>query len=418
MTVFVALAAAMVLLALALVVVPLLRHAPTGSAEEDPTLIVLADAARELQAQRSSGSLSAAEYASALRELEQQALQSRTQPARPGGTGSSLRASWGAALATAIALPLFAALLYLVVGQPMAISGSSLQAGAAGSAHPPGDNAIAALSQRLARDGGDAEGWVLLARSSFQARRIDEALNAYRKATTLQADNADLWVEYANTLAIANDRNLSGEPAQLVARALQLDPDNLNALAFAGLAALQGGDRGLALRHWRRLEALVPAESEDRARVRDLIARAQGDPAPAGAPAQAAAVARAGRGPEPGAAGAPSIHGTVSIAPELASRVAPTDTLFVFARAPGGPPMPLAATRTRAAGWPVAFTLDDSSAMGSGRALSQSGSVHIVARISRLGSPSAQPGDIEGTIQNVAVGNRDVRVVLDRVVER
>lgn len=415
MTLFVALAAAMVLLALALVVVPLLRHVPARGANDDPALVVLADAADELQAQRVSGALSDAEYARTLRELEQQALQSHAASARSGGVGSSLRANWGAALATAIAMPLVAVALYLAVGQPSAINGNRPLVGAGGSPHLPGDNAITALSQRLARDGNDAEGWVLLARSSFQARRIDEALNAYRKATALQGGNADLWVEYANTLAIANDRKLSGEPTQLVARALEIDPDNLNALAFAGLAALQGGDRGLALRHWQRLQSLVPDGSEDHERIAALIARAQGEPPPARTTLAAQAVQRP---VEPGTAGAPSIRGTVSLDAALASQVAPTDTLFVFARAPSGPPMPLAAMRTRATGWPVAFTLDDSSAMAPGQALSQSGRVHIVARISRLGSPSAQPGDIEGTIESVAVGASDVRVVLSRVVGR
>lgn len=412
MTLFVVLAAAMVLLALAVVVVPLLRHVPASGANDDPALVVLADAADELQAQRVSGALSDAEYARALRELQQQALQSHAALSRSGGVGSSPRANWGAALATAVALPLVAVALYLSVGQPSAINGNRPLAG---SPHLPGDDAITALSQRLARDGNDAEGWVLLARSSFQARRIDEALNAYRKATALQGGNADLWVEYANTLAIANDRKLSGEPTRLVERALEIDPDNLNALAFAGLAALQGGDRGLALRHWQRLQSLVPDGSEDRERIAALIARAQGEPRPASAtvPAQAAE-----RPVETGAASTPSIRGTVSLDAALASQVAPTDTLFVFARATDGPPMPLAAMRTRAAGWPVAFTLDDSSAMGQGRVLSQSGRVQIVARISRLGSPGAQPGDIEGTMEGVAVGASDVRVVLNRVVGR
>jgi len=159
----------------------------------------------------------------------------------------------------------------------------------------------------------------------------------------------------------------------------------------------------------------VPDGSEDRERIAALIARAQGEPRPASATVPAQAVERP---VETGAASTPSIRGTVSLDAALASQVAPTDTLFVFARATDGPPMPLAAMRTRAAGWPVAFTLDDSSAMGQGRALSQSGRVQIVARISRLGSPGAQPGDIEGTMEGVAVGASDVRVVLNRVVGR
>lgn len=405
---FLALAAAMVLLALALVIVPLLRHAERA-APADPALAVLADRLREIDAEHAAGTLGDAEHERARQELERQALQAREDA--PAHDPASLRANWGAALATAIALPLAAALLYASVGTPAAIDGRGLQvAAAADPAHPPQDEAITALSERLARDGGDAEGWVLLARSYFQLGRTQDALNAYRKATALQADNPDLWVEYANTLATTHNRDLSGEPAQLVERALQLDPNNLNALAFAGLAALQRGERDTAVQHWRRLEAQLPEDSEDRARIGEWIARAQGQ-APAAKVATAAETSTA-------PAARPEIRGTVVIDGALASQVAPADTLFVFARAEDGPPMPLAAVRTRASGWPVAFTLDDSSAMAEGLALSRHPRVNIVARVSRLGNANAQPGDIEGRLEGVALGRQDVRVVLDRVVGR
>jgi cytochrome c-type biogenesis protein CcmH len=40
-----------------------------------------------------------------------------------------------------------------------------------------------------------------------------------------------------------------------------------------------------------------------------------------------------------------TIGGTVSLAPALAARAAPTDTVFIFARASEGPRMPLAILR-------------------------------------------------------------------------
>ncbi len=418
MMAFLLLATAMVLLALALVIVPLLRAKAVAGAG-DGSLTVLADAMRELEAERAAGDLSDAEYQQARQRIEQQALQvqQREAHARDG----HWRANWGAALATAIVLPFFVALLYLAVGQPSALNPDAPAARlAGGAARSTDDDAIKALSRRLDKDGGDAEAWVLLARSYFQVSRTHDALNAYRKATALTPDNPDLWVEYANTLAIANGRQLAGEPAQLVERALKLDPDNLNALAFAGLAALQRDDRTGALRHWQRLQALLPEGSDDRPRIASLIARAQGQ-APhesALAPPTGAVVAAQAAVPVAARSAAPTIRGTVTLSAALASQVAPTDTLFVFAKAPEGPPMPLAAVRTRAGGWPVDFTLDDSSAMVQGMALSRFERVHLVARISRLGNASAQPGDIEGVLETVAVGSSEVRLVLDRVIQR
>lgn len=416
MITFMGAAAVMVLLALALVIVPLLRHRPPA-AGGDESLTVLADGMRELDAELAAGTLSDVEHQNARQELQRQALQVQLCDDQAGQ--ANLRANWGAALGTAIALPLLVALLYGVVGQPSAMSAPGVQARAPAQAtepHASDDRAIAALSERLAKNASDGEGWVLLARSYFQTRQLQPALDAYRKAVALMGDNADLLVEYANTLAISNDRTLAGEPEQLVESALKLDPNNFNALAFAGLAAFQRGDRALALRHWRHLESLIPAGSDDdRARIQSLIARAQDGgetaPAPTAVRATAAEVSAPSGMPR-------EIRGTVTVDPALAGRVAPSDTLFVFAKASDGPPMPVAAVRTRAAGWPVTFTLDDTSAMTQDRALSQFDRVQIVARVSRLGSATAQPGDIEGTLERVSVGSRDVRVLMNRVIGR
>ncbi|MGE0803133.1 MAG: hypothetical protein AB7O55_32950 [Lautropia sp.] len=361
-------------------------------------------------------------------------------PAAPAASGSSattVAGRWPAALATAIGLPLTVMIVYALVGHPRALTGATDPH--RGVLADPGhsDAAVNVLARRLQTDDNDGQGWMLLARSWLQLSRIPEALAAYGKATALVPDDADLWVEYANTTAIANGRRLAGEPARLVERALQIDPDNLNALALAGMVAFQADDAALALTHWRRLESLVPPGSEDRDRVSEMIARAEGKaaadlPGPGRAAIASAAPGDTPAGPSPTTSTVPAaptmpaasavpaartIRGTVTVAAELAAKVAPTDTLYVFARGVDGPPMPLAAVRTRAREWPVSFMLDDSSAMTEGLMLSRYPRVDVVARVSRLGTPAAQPGDIEGRLENVALGS-EVRVVLDRVVGR
>lgn len=414
MTLFMAIAVCMVLAALAIIIVPLLRSS-RRTARQGQDLMVLADGLRELDAERAAGDMGAPEYERARLDLERQALQS--QQAADINVEGSLRANWGVALVTAIALPLLAGGLYLSIGQPGTLKPGAAQVAQVNGddAHAPDDAAVAALQARLAKDDKDVEGWVLLARSYFQMRRVDDALNAYRKATTLVADNPDLWVEYANTLAIAHNRDLSGEPTQMVERALKIDPNNFNALAFAGLAAFQRDDRAVALQYWERLKTLLPPGSEDNKRIDELIARAGGNVVAAG---QGSAQTPSTQLTAVAPAGAVAIHGTVALNSALASQVAAADTLFIYARAPEGPPMPLAAVRAQATGWPVSFTLDDSSAMVAERALSKFPHVNLIARISRTGSPAAQPGDIEGSIDNVALGSKNVRIVLDRVVGR
>lgn len=402
---FMALAAVMVLAALAVVIVPLVRRTQRTTRHGED-LTVLADGMRELDAELAAADVDQAEYDRARTELERQAL--RSAQAAQAQAQSSQRANWAVALATAIALPLLAATLYLTVGQPAAIGSANALAQAGGAPQAPDEATIAALKARVAKDAQDTEGWVLLARANFQLGHMDDAIAAYAKATGLVADNANLWVEYANTLAIAHNRDLAGEPTAMVERALKLDPNNFNALAFAGLAAFQRGDHATALRHWQHLKTLLPAGGDDAKAIDDLIARAGGDaqaPAPESAPAAA---------PQ----GKTAIGGTVTLASALAGKVTATDTLFVFARAPDGPPMPLAAVRMSASAWPASFMLDDSSSMVQSMRLSKFPKVNLVARVSKSGSATPQPGDIEGHIDDVATGSQGVHIVLDRIVER
>jgi cytochrome c-type biogenesis protein CcmH len=133
--------------------------------------------------------------------------------------------------------------------------------------------------------------------------------------------------------------------------------------------------------------------------------KAPSSPAPA---PQAAAL--------PGALPGATIGGTVSLAPALSSRAAPTDTVFIFARASEGPRMPLAILRKQVKDLPVAFTLDDSMAMAPNFALSNFPSVIVGARISKSGSASPQSGDLEGLSPAVRIGATGLAVVIDRTV--
>jgi cytochrome c-type biogenesis protein CcmH len=118
-----------------------------------------------------------------------------------------------------------------------------------------------------------------------------------------------------------------------------------------------------------------------------------------------------------GSAGAAkSVSGMVTVAPEFASKIASTDTIFVFARAEGGPRAPLAVLRGSARELPLRFALDDTMAMSPQWNLSRAGDVRIEARVSRSGNAVPQPGDVFGSSAVVKPGAKDVRIVLDKVM--
>lgn len=110
------------------------------------------------------------------------------------------------------------------------------------------------------------------------------------------------------------------------------------------------------------------------------------------------------------------VAGTVSLAPELADQVSPEETVFLFARQPEGPPMPLAIQRLQVKDLPYRFQLDDSHAMTE-RVLSSVPQVIVVARVSRSGQAMPWPGDLEGQSGVVTVGTGGLEIVINRVLQ-
>lgn len=113
---------------------------------------------------------------------------------------------------------------------------------------------------------------------------------------------------------------------------------------------------------------------------------------------------------------ASSIEGVVMIDPALATKVAPTDVLFVIVKRPSGPPRPLAAVRIDHPKFPQPFEVTNADVMLQGSELK--GVVSIIARLDKDGNAGpAQPGDIEGEYARnpTMVGAKNVEIVLNAV---
>ena len=302
-----------------------------------------------------------------------------------------------------------------LAGVPLASAPRSTGDDAA--AHDTGAAPIAAMVERLAarlqERPEDADGWAMLARSYAVLDRYAEAVPAYRKALALSgAEDAGLLADLADAIGVVNNHNLAGEPAQLVERALKAEPDHLKALALAGKAAFDRKDYAAAVRHWERAVQVAPPDIGDLDQVRASIAEARqlgGLPPAKASPADATAAAA-----PPNA----SVSGTVSLAPELTARASPQDTVFIYARAVDGPPMPLAILRRQVADLPFEFRLDDSLAMSPTARLSSQSRVVVAARVSRSGDATPRPGDLAGQSAPVALGASGLKIVIARTVEQ
>ena len=78
--------------------------------------------------------------------------------------------------------------------------------------------------------------------------------------------------------------------------------------------------------------------------------------------------------------------------------------------------MPLAVVRPTVAELPRAFKLDDSMAMTPAARLSAAGEVVVEARVSKTGSATPSPGDLQGSSAPIKPGARDVLIVINDVV--
>lgn len=417
-SVFWVVVALLLLGALLMLLPPLWRPRSLDGAVEaaEVNLAVYRDQVGEVRQAAEEGLIAPEAIGSAQDDIHHRALEETRPAAVRSDAAPARRTAW----ALGLLLPLASVLTYLSLGDPQAIGqrgATGTQAAAAGGAqHSVSaeqiEGMVANLALRLQSQPDDAEGWMMLGRSYTALGRYPDAVTAFRRAVALVPGDATLLSDFADVLGMAQGKRLAGEPARLVQQALDADPKHVKALALAGSVAFEARDYPAARGYWERLIAVVPAESDIARSVRGSIAQAQ-QLEQGGAQAGAAPDAGAGRA-RPAAAGA-VVRGEVRIAPELMSRVAPGDTLFVFARAVQGPRMPLAIARMPVDGWPRSFSLDDSMAMSPDLRLSAFGPVNIGVRISRSGDATPRSGDLVGEAGPVAPGTGQVTVVVDRV---
>ena len=407
MTVFLALAAVMMTGALLVVLPPLLARREAETSDRGAANIeLLRRALEDNDAELRAGAIDRGQWESARREIERRAVEESqvTDGERPALAARSPRI----ALLLAVVLPMAAIAMYIVLGEPRALSGRPPAAQAAAGHAAENEQMLAmadSLAKRLNAAPEDGEGWAMLGRTYAYVGRLQDALNAFEEAIKRRPDDARLLADYADVYAGARGGgSLAGEPEKLLKRALALDPNQPKALALAGTIAFQKKDFATAARDWERALAVLPQDSEFAKQITAGLAEARaalGQTQPKSAAA-------------PVAANATSVSGTVTITPALARRASPDDTLFVFARLPEGGGPPLAVVRAIVRELPLKFSLDDSMAMGPENKLSGAARVVITARITKSGGVVPQPGDLEGASKPVTPGASGVAVLIDK----
>jgi cytochrome c-type biogenesis protein CcmH len=358
----------------------------------DVNVSIYRDQLRELEGDLGAGKLAQADYDRARGELEARLLEDVAVPdASPARRGAR-----GAAIALVAGVPVLAVIVYAAIGSPAALSPQS-DPHAAVSAEQ-----IEAMVERLAakmrENPEDPDGWKLLGRSYSVLGRFADAADAYAKAAVRAPRDAQLLADFADALAMARGQSLEGEPEKLVHRALEIDPNNMKALALAGTIEFNRRQFAAAAGYWKRMLPQVEPGTEDARIIQNNINEAlqmAGSPVPA----------------------EKALQGTVSLSAKVKDKAGPDDTVFIYARAAEGPQMPLAVQRVKVRDLPAKFSLNDAMAMAPGMAISAHPRVIVTARISKSGQAAPQPGDLQGASKPVANDATAVAVVIDSVVK-
>lgn len=277
-------------------------------------------------------------------------------------------------IALTVALGVAGCALYVLVGTPEAATPRTETA-----ASNDLQQGIRDLQQALEREPQRADGWALLGRSQLALGQTEEANTAFERAVALAPDEAPVLVEAAQARAQGHaTRQFDDTALQWLRHAQQVDPNSERAAWLIGVALRQRGQNAEAAQVW---EALLPKlEPGAAAALREQIAIARG------VGGNAPAAASSGH----------ALRVSVSLAAGTKADALPANaTVFIIARQPGGPPMPVAVEKHALADLPITVTLDDGDSPMPTVKLSALNEVEVFARVSANGQANRQERDVD-----------------------
>ncbi len=419
MITFIVLIFCLIAIALFFVLPPLLGHYKVSQTlHNELNLAIYEQRLKELE-EESEDDLSPEQKDSLRQELKKSLLQDMGEKENSEKASSPKQRSGILATFIGVSIPLLALALYGMLGPaelPEILAGQATLAEQTQRSHngrqlPDVAKMVAKLEQRMKKDPENAKGWLMLGRSYMYMQRLNDAREAYKKSLMLDKNNPQTLTDYAEVLAMIRQGNMQGKPTEYVFQALKLDPGLPKALWLAGAAKMQIKDYQGAIDYWQRLmqkhELGGKGALELQKRI-DMAAQAMHD---------------SGKQPKlkkttTKLENKTTITVEVKLDPALASKTNPNETIFVYAKAVGGPPMPLAIVRKQVKDLPLKVILDDSMAMTPRTRLSSFKRVYVGARISKSGNARANAGDLQGRSVILTTGGKEsTKILIERELD-
>ena len=239
-----------------------IRTPKTRADRKEANLAIFRDQLAELNREKDEGSLAEADFDQARHELQRRLLE-EVEPADTA-TAVTRGPSRKTAIAILLLLPVLGLLGYTILGNPKALDPLQTMSEQPQVTPEKINEMVAGLAEKMKSHPEDMQGWLMLARSYKSLGRYSDAVQAYSNAENAINDNPDQLASYAEAIAMANGKGISGKALQLVERALKINPNHGHSLFLAGAAAMEAGDNKKGLAYWEPLlEQVEPGSDID-----------------------------------------------------------------------------------------------------------------------------------------------------------
>lgn len=276
------------------------------------------------------------------------------------------------------------------------------------------EEAIAQLEQRLADNPEDVDGQMLYARSQISLKNYDKAVIAYRKSNQLAPNEAVILTELAEAIALANNnRSFLGEPEELLAQAIELEPTNQKALWLLGMTFYERKDFEKTNNLWTKLYDLMSNEGAKKQLAEQLVdVRNKLGIATPNKP-----IATPNQDVNDNSLITINVNLDELLVDNLTGKRA---LLYIYTKETTGMPMPIAVIRKPLVEinktFPITLSLSDKNNLQPARKLSSFDSIIVGARISFTGNAMPQAGDLQSTEIKVDLADKKlVELVIDKV---
>ena len=450
--------AGLLIIAVGYVLLPLFRTSDgVVDDRKQQNILIVREQVAELESSFERGEVDSDQYRERRDELEQSLLQDVSGQSDSAANSKTSTSSWMSAGFLVLFIPIASAALYLELGTPnaqvLAERSKPQEVPLTADGKPDIEKLVGSLHDKLRNDPANAEGWYMLGRAYMMMQRFDGAIEAYGNLYKLQPDEPEVMLMLADAMSMEQQGQMAGQPKELIEKALLQLPNHTTGLWLSGMSYEQEGNHQEALNRWTKLRPLLKDTPQEQVQLDVLINRAKGALA-----TQVASAASAGITTSPatektasnsaaskGAASVVAEKATVvdaatavdkpagvdksaagksaqvtlkvSLRDEFLAKASPEDSVFLYAKAQTGPPMPLAAKRLQVKNLPITVILDDSMAMMPQFKLSTFSTLIVGARVSKSGDAISQNGDLIVEVEQVSHGD-EVTLVINRILKK